>query len=94
MLLVALLFAWFSFGLADEKRIDYLQDPDQDGLTTAEELAIGTDPYNPDTDGDGYTDSVEVESGYDPLKPAPGDKLIQKTTEKTAQTEEELKENG
>lgn len=93
MLLVALLFAWFSFGLADEKRIDYLQDPDQDGLTTAEELAIGTDPYNPDTDGDGYTDSVEVESGYDPLKPAPGDKLIQKTTEKTVQTEEELKEN-
>lgn len=28
------------------------QDPDNDGLTTAQELAIGTNPYHWDTDGD------------------------------------------
>ena len=28
-------------------------DSDCDGLTDDEEIALGTDPYNPDTDGDG-----------------------------------------
>lgn len=36
------------------------QDSDGDGLTDAQELAIGTDPFNPDTDGDGLTDGDEV----------------------------------
>jgi len=35
-------------------------DSDLDGLTDAEELALGTDPNNPDTDGDGFSDGVEV----------------------------------
>jgi hypothetical protein len=35
-------------------------DSDGDGLTDAQELALGTDPNNPDTDGDGFSDGVEV----------------------------------
>jgi MYXO-CTERM domain-containing protein len=35
-------------------------DPDADGLTTEEELALGTDPANADSDGDGIPDGVEV----------------------------------
>ncbi len=35
-------------------------DSDNDGLTDAEEVRIGTDPNNPDTDGDGLLDGVEV----------------------------------
>jgi len=35
-------------------------DSDGDGLTDAEEIALGTDPNNPDTDGDGFSDGVEV----------------------------------
>lgn len=46
-----------------------VDDPDKDGLTTAEELMIyKTDPRNPDTDNDGYRDGAEVTSGHDPLK--------------------------
>jgi hypothetical protein len=41
-------------------------DPDGDGLTTAEELGLGTDPYNADTDGDGIPDGEDL----DPLNPA------------------------
>jgi tRNA A-37 threonylcarbamoyl transferase component Bud32/pSer/pThr/pTyr-binding forkhead associated (FHA) protein len=44
-------------------------DPDGDGLTTAQELALGTDPLKADTDGDGLTDGDEVKIyGTDPLK--------------------------
>uniref|UniRef100_UPI001639D71C gliding motility-associated C-terminal domain-containing protein n=1 Tax=Croceivirga lutea TaxID=1775167 RepID=UPI001639D71C len=43
-------------------------DCDNDGLTTAEENAAGTDIYNPDTDGDGIQDGQEVEvDGTNPL---------------------------
>lgn len=42
-------------------------DTDGDGLTDAEELALGTDPGNVDTDDDGYRDSDEVTEGTDPL---------------------------
>jgi hypothetical protein len=35
-------------------------DTDGDGLTDAEELALGTDPNKKDTDGDGFSDGVEV----------------------------------
>jgi eukaryotic-like serine/threonine-protein kinase len=44
-------------------------DPDGDGLTTAQELALGTDPQNPDSDGDGVPDGQEVADGTDPLNP-------------------------
>lgn len=35
-------------------------DPDRDGLTTTEELALGTDPDSADTDRDGIPDGEEV----------------------------------
>lgn len=45
-------------------------DSDGDGLTDAEELALGTDPHNPDTDNDGLTDGEEVKKyKTDPLNP-------------------------
>lgn len=34
-------------------------DPDNDGLTNAEEAEIDTDPQDPDTDGDGYIDGTQ-----------------------------------
>ena len=43
-------------------------DSDNDGLTDAEEAALGTDPDNPDSDGDGINDGDEVnQTGTDPL---------------------------
>lgn len=42
-------------------------DSDGDGLSDAEELLLGTDPYNPDTDADGLSDYCEVNIGTNPL---------------------------
>ena len=42
-------------------------DTDGDGLTDAEESALGTDPTASDSDSDGWDDGVEVETGTDPL---------------------------
>ena len=42
-------------------------DCDDDGLTNAEENAIGTDPEDPDTDKDGILDGKEVTDNTDPL---------------------------
>jgi YD repeat-containing protein len=44
-------------------------DSDGDGLSDAQEILLGTDPFNPDTDGDGFPDGVEVATGSDPLNP-------------------------
>ena len=44
-------------------------DPDNDGLTDAQEIIYGTDPKNPDTDGDSYLDGEEVQHGYNPNGP-------------------------
>ncbi len=41
-------------------------DLDKDGLTLAEEIALGTDPDNCDSDGDGYHDGMELDLGTDP----------------------------
>jgi alpha-tubulin suppressor-like RCC1 family protein len=43
-----------------------LLDPDNDGLTTAAELRLGTDPYNADTNGDGVPDGLAVRLGISP----------------------------
>jgi hypothetical protein len=42
-------------------------DTDGDGLTDAEETALGTDPNVADTDGDGFSDGQEVAAKTDPL---------------------------
>ena len=42
-------------------------DPDGDGLSTALEIARGTDPLDSDTDRDLLSDSVEIATGTDPL---------------------------
>ena len=44
-------------------------DRDDDGLSDADEKALGTDPDVPDSDGDGYLDGDEVTEGSDPLDP-------------------------
>ena len=53
---------------------DGVYDNDLDGLTNAEEAALGTDPNDPDSDNDGISDGDEVDNGTDPLDPNdPGD---------------------
>ena len=50
--------------------IDFpINDCDNDGLTNAQELSLGTDPLNPDSDGDGVKDGTEVIYGTNPLNP-------------------------
>lgn len=52
------------------------QDLDGDGLTTAEELGLGSDPANPDTNFDGIPDGTEVAAGLSPTNmDADGDGL-------------------
>ncbi len=41
-------------------------DVDGDGLTNAEEQALGTDPFDPDTNKDGLLDGEDVALGIDP----------------------------
>jgi len=43
------------------------EDTDGDGLSNAEEQALGTDPNSPDTDGDGIPDADEVRMGTNPV---------------------------
>jgi hypothetical protein len=40
--------------------IQVAEDPDNDGLTTGEEMLTGTDPVNPDSDGDGIIDGLDA----------------------------------
>jgi len=42
------------------------RDEDNDGLTTAEELILGTNPNSADTDGDGLNDALEIANGTNP----------------------------
>ena len=49
------------------------KDPDDDGLTNAEEYAAGTNPKKKDTDEDGIPDKYEIDNELDPLVPNTGD---------------------
>lgn len=55
------------------KALDSMQDTDGDGLTDADEIQRGTNPYSADTDGDGVSDYIEVLQGRNPLKGAVAD---------------------
>lgn len=52
------------------RRVLVLAGPDQDGdgLSDADELALGTDPARTDTDGDGLSDRTEILNATDPLR--------------------------
>lgn len=41
-------------------------DFDNDGVSTADEISLGTNPNNPDSDGDGLPDKWEILNGLDP----------------------------
>ena len=43
-------------------------DRDGDGLSDAEEMALGTDPLDADSDGDGLSDRLESETETDPVQ--------------------------
>jgi outer membrane protein OmpA-like peptidoglycan-associated protein len=72
--LVLILFVGFGtleMGCKSKKVVVDLEniDTDNDGLSDAEEMRIGTDPTKPDTDGDGLSDGDEVRKHKtDPLK--------------------------
>ncbi len=44
-----------------------MEDADGDGVTNAEEIELGTDPFEADTDQDGYDDCSEIRNGTSPL---------------------------
>jgi peroxiredoxin len=52
----------------DDDTSDPDTDADGDGLTWADEQALGTDPDDPDTDADQYDDGTEVAAETDPLE--------------------------
>ncbi|VTS29910.1 calcium-binding protein, putative [Streptococcus porcinus] len=47
----------------------YEKDSDYDGLTDAQELALGTNPHSIDSDGDCHSDLEELQAGQSPLVP-------------------------
>lgn len=49
-----------------EAKTIYNTDSDYDGLTDAQELALGTNPLSSDTDSDGLTDLEEIQEGTFP----------------------------
>ncbi len=55
------------YGLDPLDPTDGSQDPDQDGLTNAEESELLTNPFEEDTDQDGMPDGFEAENRLDPL---------------------------
>ncbi len=55
----------------DQKYLIAAMDADGDGLTNAQEEAMGSDPYNPDTNGNGIIDGIEVLLGLSPTAANP-----------------------
>jgi hypothetical protein len=69
-----------------------LMDSDQDGLSDAEEMRLGTDPQAADSDKDGRTDGDEIRSGFNPLQASFGeekDKIVYESPQ-TLPLEEKL----
>jgi hypothetical protein len=59
---------WLLFGDGDGAGGGGSLDSDFDGLADSDEIALGTDPFNPDTDGDGLGDGEEFNTqGTNPL---------------------------
>lgn len=75
------------------------RDTDGDGLPDAEEVRIGSNPFNADSDTDGFPDGAEVKKGFNPLKSAAsdrGDKVVfespkEKRISKTAVEDKRLR---
>ncbi len=62
--------AWeLANGLDPTDPSDGALDPDGDGLPTAWEHTLRTDPNSIDSDGDDYADAIELAGGGDPLDP-------------------------
>jgi len=59
-----------------KKQTILVKDSDNDGLSDKEEIAIGTNPFNPDSDKDGFLDGDEYVAGFNPLKPGPAGKIV------------------
>ena len=49
--------------------LDPAGDEDGDGLTNAQELTLGTNPYQKDSDNDGVNDALEIADGTNPTNP-------------------------
>lgn len=59
------------FSLRFETLPSLSPDTDGDGLTDAQELQLGSDPYLDDTNGDGVDDATAYASGKNPADPGP-----------------------
>ena len=64
-----LLGASLQRGTALKADVTNNHDADGDGLVDAQELVLGTSPFNPDTDDDGYSDLEELARKSSPLLP-------------------------
>lgn len=53
--------------------LEFMQDPDGDGLSNQQEHNYGTNPHVSDTDGDGMWDGWEIKYNLDPLDLTDGD---------------------
>jgi hypothetical protein len=61
------------------------QDPDNDGLTTAQEWALGADPLDPDSNDDGILDGAAVQAGISPTNlDMDADGVVNQTETRTA----------